>query len=214
MSFTKKNVTIINRKNTYIDKTVRFGNNVVIYEGNRIEGLSYIGDNTILLPNNYIVNSIVGKNSKIHSSVIADSEIRDNVIIGPFARIRPNSLIHNNTKIGNFCEIKNSTIGENTKISHLSYVGDAQIGNDTNIGCGVVFCNYNGISKSETIVGNNCFIGSNVNLIAPLKVDDGAYICAGTTIVKDCKENSLVIGRVRAEEKENRAQKYRRSNES
>ncbi len=204
----KSSVRFVEKKRTFVGKNVKFGKNVVVYEGNHIDGDTYIGDGVVLLPNNYIVDSHIGAHSKVHASVIECSNIESNAVIGPYARIRPESRIGHSAKIGNFCEIKNASIGEKTKISHMSYVGDAQIGKDCNIGCGVVFANYNGKTKARTVVGDNCFVGSNVNLIAPLKVGNCAYICAGTTVVHDVKSGSFVIGRARAEEKENRANDY------
>ena len=205
---TNKNLKLIDKQSTFIGKNVIFGENVVVYEGNRIDGETYIGDNTIILPHNYIIDSRIGSGCKIHSSVIEESVIKDGVIIGPFARIRPGSLIGDGAKIGNFCEVKNSKIGKKTKINHMSYVGDANVGSCCNIGCGVIFANFNGKNKSQTVVGDNCFVGSNVNLIAPIKIEDNSYICAGTTVVHDVKNGSFVIGRARAEEKVNRAKEY------
>lgn len=208
MKSRKPKVKIINKKNTYIGEGVTFGENVTIYEGNHIDGDTYIGDGTILLPNNFIVSSNIGENCKVHASVIENGKIDANASIGPYARIRPGTEIQENVKIGNFCEIKNSKIGANTKISHLVYVGDSEVGKNCNIGCGTIFVNYNGKSKSKTIVGDNCFIGSNCNLIAPLKIADNVYICAGTTVVNDCSDGSFIIGRVRAEEKPGKAKDY------
>ncbi|MBQ9790121.1 MAG: hypothetical protein IJW24_00815 [Clostridia bacterium] len=203
-----KQVKIVGKKHTYIGKNVLFGKNVTIFEGNHIDGDTYIGDNVVLLPNNYIMDSHIGANSKIHSSVIEESYVECKAVIGPFSRIRPGSRIGHSVRIGNFSEIKNSSIGERTKVNHMAYVGDSVIGKDCNIGCGVIFANYNGKTKSRTVVGDKCFVGSNVNLIAPLKIGDGVYICAGTTVVHDAKSGSFVIGRARAEEKENRAKDY------
>jgi len=200
--------TIISPKNTFIDDSVKFGKNVIIYEGNRLMGNTYIGDDTVLLPNNFIVDSKIGCNTSIHSSVIENSIIDDNIVVGPFARIRPKSHIKSYSKIGNFCEVKNSNIGKYTKMSHLAYVGDSEIGDNCNIGCGVIFANYNGKTKSGVKVGNNVFIGSNSNLIAPLEIGDGVYICAGTTVVHNCDSDSFIIGRARAVEKKSRAHDY------
>lgn len=198
----------INKKSCYIDKSVAIGKNVTIYENNHIEGITQIGDNTILLPGNYIINSKIGKNCTIHNSVVEESVVEDNVKVGPFSHLRPKSLIKSNCKIGNFVEIKNSVIGEGCKISHLSYVGDAKLGENCNVGCGVIFANYDGKKKNKTIVGRHVFIGSNSNLIAPLSLGDNSYICAGTTVTKDTLENDFVIGRVRQENKQNKATKY------
>ena len=198
----------LNKNSCYIGKNVKFGKNVIVYENNHIDGDCFIDDDCILMPNNYIKNSTFGKNCKIHSSVIENSEIYNDVTIGPFARLRPNSIIENNCKIGNFVEIKNSSIGENTKISHLAYVGDCEVGNDCNIGCGVIFANYDGKGKNKTKVGNHVFIGCNCNIIAPVNIEDDSYICAGTTITKDVGKDNFVIGRVRQENKPNKAHNY------
>ncbi len=155
-----------------------------------------------------VEDSFVDKDSLIISSHIFNSRVGKNCTIGPNAHLRPNTVIQDNCKIGNFVEIKNSTIGSGTKISHLTYVGDAVIGRDCNIGCGVIFVNYNGKVKNKITIGNNVFIGCNCNLIAPLNIADNTYIAAGTTVTEDVKEGDFVIGRVRAEIKPNRAQKY------
>ena len=199
---------ILNKKSCVIDKGVVIGRNVLIYGNNHILGDTIIGDNTIIMPNNYIINSKVGDNCIINNSVIENSKIHNLVQIGPFSRIRPNSEIESGCKIGNFVEVKNSKLGKGTKASHLAYVGDAEIGEKCNIGCGVIFANYNGKEKNKIIVGNNCFIGSNSNLIAPVKIDNNCYICAGSNITKDLNEYDFAIGRVRQEVKPNRAIKY------
>ena len=157
---------------------------------------------------NVIENSLVEKGAEIISSHIFESTIGENSKVGPYAHIRPKCKIGKNCRIGNFVEIKNSAIGDNTKIAHLTYVGDARIGKNCNIGCGVVFANYNGKEKNKIIVGNNVFIGSNCNLIAPLIIPDNVYICAGTTVTRDLQEYDFVIGRCRETIKPNMAIRY------
>ena len=157
---------------------------------------------------NIIEDSRIERESEIVSSHIYGSEVGQNTRVGPNAHIRPKSKIGKNCRIGNFVEIKNSTIGDNTKIAHLTYVGDARIGKNCNIGCGVVFANYNGKEKNTIVVGDNVFIGSNCNLIAPLNIPDNVYICAGTTLTKDLREYDFVIGRSRETIKSNMAIKY------
>ena len=142
------------------------------------------------------------------------SVIHNNVAIGPYAHIRPNSEIDDNCKIGNFVEIKNSHLGENTKASHLAYVGDAEIGRNCNIGCGAIFVNFNGKEKHKTIVGDDCFIGSNCNIIAPVSIADGTYVCAGTTLTQDTGKFDFVVGRARETVKHNRAKKYLKTGNS
>lgn len=203
-----KNLKIIGKRTVYIDKTVKIGNNVVIYENNRIEGNTEIGDNVIIYPNCYIKDCKIGEGSTINYSYAESSVVEKNCTVGPYSRLRPNAHILDGAKIGNFVEIKNATVGEGTKVSHLAYVGDADLGKDCNIGCGAIFVNYNGKSKSRTKVGDNCFIGSNCNIIAPVEIKSNAYICAGTTITENVYDDDFVIGRVRQEIKQNRAHNY------
>ncbi len=204
----KKSFVIMDKSSVFIDPRAKIGENVIIYENNRIEGNSEIGDNVTLYPNNFIQDTKIGKGSKVHASVLEGSEVGSCTTIGPFAHLRVGSKIGSHVKIGNFCEIKNAEIGERTKISHLSYVGDAKVGKNCNIGCGVVFVNYNGKIKQTTYVEDGVFIGSNVNIIAPVKVGKGAYICAGTTIADNISAGDFVIGRCRAEVKPGRASDY------
>ncbi len=203
-----KNCCIKDEKTVYIDDSVIIGDNVTIYENNRIEGNTVIEDGTVLLPNNYIINAKIGKNCKINNSQIENAVVFNEVSVGPFARLRPNTILYDKVQIGNFVEVKNSTVGEGTKANHLAYIGDADVGRNCNIGCGAIFVNYNGRVKQRTSVGDNCFIGSNCNVIAPVNIDSDSYICAGTTVTNDVHSGDFVIGRVRQEVKENRAQNY------
>ncbi|MBR2322952.1 MAG: hypothetical protein IKA54_05110 [Clostridia bacterium] len=136
-----------------------------------------------------------------------------NCTVGPFARLRPNAVIGDGAKIGNFVEVKNSSVGKGCKVSHLAYVGDADLGENCNIGCGAIFVNYDGVNKHRTTVGNGCFIGSNCNVIAPVKIDDGAYVCAGTTITSNLASGDFAIGRVKQVVKPNRADRYLKKGE-
>lgn len=156
----------------------------------------------------FVKNSIIGKDVVIEASYVEDSLIEDGAHIGPFAHLRANSHIGKNCKIGSFCETKNCVIGDGTKMSHLAYVGDAVVGKNCNIGCGVVFANYNGRQKNKIEIGDNVFVGSNSNLIAPLKIESNVYICAGTTVTKNLDKFDFVIGRCHQTVKPNRAQNY------
>lgn len=188
-------VTIINPDNTYIEDGVRIGRDTVIYPGVSLEGSTEIGEDCIIRNNSRIVNSIIHNGVSVESSTIEDSIVGENTHIGPYARIRPKSNLGKNIKIGNFVEVKNATLKDNTKASHLSYIGDADVGYNVNIGCGVVFVNYNGKEKFRTNVGDNAFIGSNSNLVAPVNVDSWGYVAAGSTITKEVKEGTLSIAR-------------------
>ncbi|MDQ2086519.1 bifunctional UDP-N-acetylglucosamine diphosphorylase/glucosamine-1-phosphate N-acetyltransferase GlmU [Herbivorax sp. ANBcel31] len=196
-------VTIIDPDSTYIDGEVEIGMDTVVYPSTVIEGETKIGEECIIGPGSRIVNSKVGNKVEIKESVVLQSSINDESKVGPFAYLRPRSDIGKNVKIGDFVEIKKSLIGDGTKISHLTYVGDAEVGKKVNIGCGVVVVNYDGQNKHKTIIGDNSFIGCNVNLISPVVVKNNAYIAAGSTITDEVPENSLAIARNRQVIKEN-----------
>lgn len=203
-----KRFKILDKKSVFIDNTVTIGQNVTIYENNRICGETCIGDNVTIMPGCYIKNCKVANNTLLDSSHAEDSVIGENCNIGPFARLRPNTELKNDVKIGNFVEVKNSVVGEGTKINHLAYVGDANVGKGCNIGCGAIFVNYNGRKKNRSIIGDKCFIGSNCNIIAPVNIASNAYICAGTTVTDDVNTDDFVIGRVRQQIKTNKAHLY------
>ena len=167
----------------------------------------------MLFPGSYIKNTRIGKGVVIRHSDVEDAEIMDEAIVGPYARLRPGAVICKGAKIGNFVEVKNATVGKGTKVSHLAYVGDADIGAGCNIGCGVIFVNYNGKSKARSTVGDGAFIGSNANIIAPVKIEGGSYIAAGTTVCEDVSADDFVIGRPRATKKPGRAHKYLKERE-
>ena len=190
------------------DCVLEIDNDANIYPNVTLLGKVFIGKNTTIMSGSVIENSTVGEGTIIKSSYVEESIIGNNVTIGPFAHIRPGSIIEDNCKIGNFVEIKNSRLGKNSKASHLAYIGDAIIGKNCNIGCGAIFVNYDGRAKHQTVVGNGCFIGSNCNIIAPLKIADNTYICAGTTLTVDTNIDDFVIGRTRETIKNNKANKY------
>lgn len=195
-------VTIIDPENTYIGPNVHIGQDTIIYPGNVIEGDTYIGEECILYPNSRLINTKVDDKVIIQNSVVLNSQIGEETTIGPFAYIRPGSIIGGHVRIGDFVEVKNAAIGDGTKVSHLTYVGDANVGNGVNVGCGVVFVNYDGKGKHRTVVEDNAFIGCNTNLVAPVKVEQNSYIAAGSTITKTVPKGALAIARARQENKE------------
>ena len=190
-------VTLIDPNNTYIEAGVDIGNDTVIYPGVVLKGNSKIGQNCTIEMNSSIENSIIGNNTKVDKSTIIDSVVGDNTSVGPYAYLRPKSNIGNNVKIGDFVEIKNAIIGDNSKASHLSYIGDATVGKNVNIGCGVVFVNYDGKNKFKSTVKDNAFIGSNSNLVAPVTIEEKGYVATGSTITNDVPERALAIARER-----------------
>ena len=139
----------------------------------------------------------IGNNVKILSfSYIEKTKIGNNVTIGPFARLRPDTILEDNSRIGNFVEIKKSKIGKNSKVSHLSYIGDSILGKNVNVGAGTITCNYDGKNKYKTKILDNAFIGSNTSLVAPVKIGKNTVIGAGSTITKNVKDNTLALSRV------------------
>lgn len=201
-------VKFIKKNLCYIEKSVKIGNNVVIHPFNVILGNSVIEDNVVLKQGNYIENSKVGSGSVVENSHMCFAEIGQNCSVGPFARLRVGTIIGDSVKIGNFVEIKNSVIAKGTKAGHLAYIGDVDIGENCNIGCGAIFVNYNGKNKNRSKVGNNCFIGSNVNVIAPVEISDFSYICAGSTLTVNTEPEDFVIARTRETIKKKRAKNY------
>ena len=188
---------MVDPNSSYIEDDVSIGRDTIIYPGVTLEGTTTIGENCSIKGTTRIVNSNIGNSVYIESTLIEESTIGDKCHIGPFAHLRPNCKLGKNIKIGNFVEVKNSTLGDNTKASHLSYVGDADIGSNVNIGCGVVFVNYNGREKLRSIIDDNAFIGSNSNVVAPIHISEWGYIAAGSTITDDVGEGDLSIARAR-----------------
>ncbi len=196
-------VTIINPEDTYIDKSVKIGADTVIYPGAIIKGDTVIGEDCTIMGGCMIENSKIGNGVSMKISTVTDSKIGNNTTVGPYAYVRPLSDIGDNVKIGDFVEVKKSVIGDGTKISHLTYVGDSKVGKNVNFGCGTVTVNYDGKNKFLTEIGDNAFIGCNTNLVSPVKVGDGAFIAAGSTITDEVPENGFAIARQRQTVKEN-----------
>ena len=190
-------VTIIDVNSTYIEADVEIGNDTILYPGAMLRGNTKIGTNCVIGMNCSITNSQIGNYTEVQSSTIVDSTVGENTTVGPYAYLRPNSNIGNNVKIGDFVEVKNATIEDNSKASHLSYIGDAHVGKDVNIGCGVVFVNYDGKNKFKSTVKDGAFIGSNSNLVAPVTVEEKGYIATGSTITNDVPQGALAVARER-----------------
>lgn len=188
-------VIIENPSNTYIDIDVSIGENTFIEAGVRLVGNTTIGKNCHIGFNTKIIDSQIYDNVNIDSSYIEKSIVEGYTSIGPYARLRPNAHLKEHVHIGNFVEVKNSTLGEGTKAGHLTYVGDADLGKDINLGCGVVFVNYDGKFKHRSTIEDGAFIGSNVNIVAPVHVKKDGFIAAGSTITSDVEEGVLVLER-------------------
>ncbi len=192
-------------ENVFIDKDVVISPGVQIYANNYLRGNTQIGKNCILEAGNIIENAKIGDDVKITASVLSDCEIGSKTTVGPNAHVHTHSVIGSGCRIGNYVEIKNSTLGMGTKAAHLAYVGDVDIGTNCNIGCGSIFINYDGKNKHRSVIGNSVFIGSNSNVVAPVTIEDNAYIAAGTTVTVDLPKNCMCIGRSRETVKENRS---------
>ncbi len=190
-------VEFVSLDGVVIGPDVKIGGGTLIYPGVVLTGNTIIGKNCVITSSSNINNSTIGDNTVIKSSYVDDSTVGSSVKIGPFSNIRPNCYINDEVKIGDFVEVKNSNINKKTSIAHLTYVGDSYVGEKVNFGCGCVTVNYDGKNKHRTVIGNNCFIGCNTNLIAPVKVADDVYIAAGSTVTDDVPENSMCIARAR-----------------
>lgn len=197
LAYMEAGVQFIDLKMAYIDEGVKIGKGTVIYPCVVIEGDVTIGEDCIIGQNTKIQDSVIGNGTSIQSSVILESRIGDDTKIGPFAYLRPGSDIGSHCKVGDFVEIKNSRMGDGSKASHLTYVGDSDVGEKVNLGCGVVFVNYDGSKKYRSVVEDGAFVGCNVNLISPVHVGKNAYVAAGSTITKDVPDGALYVARAR-----------------
>ena len=190
-------VTIINPSTVIIGAEAEIGQDTIIASNVTILGNTRIGSNCVIEMGCKLENAQLADNVTVTSSVILDSEIGEGTSVGPFAYVRPGNKVGKNVKVGDFVELKNDTVGDGTKISHLTYLGDSDIGKNVNFGCGTVTCNYDGKNKFRSTIGDNVFVGCNTNFVSPVKVGDGAYIAAGSTITEDIPENNLSIARAR-----------------
>ncbi len=190
-------VKMIDPSAVYIEETVKLSEGVLLYPGVILEGNCEIEPGAVIGPNTRLVNTKVGSNANIQYSVLYDSVVGGGTDVGPFAYLRPGANIGSNCRIGDFVEVKNSNIGNKTKVSHLAYIGDADIGEKVNWGCGAITANYDGKHKHRTTVGDNAFVGCNSNLVAPVKVGEGAFVAAGSTVTDEVPPEALAIARQR-----------------
>lgn len=188
-------VTIIDPVTTYIDIEVEIGADTIIYPGTMIEGLTRIGKACEIGPHTRISSSQIGNKVAIENSRLKEAQVGDECTIGPFAYLRPQSVLHRKVKVGDFVEIKKSTLGEGSKAPHLSYIGDAKVGKYVNIGAGTITCNYDGAHKYETVLEDGVFIGSNTNLVAPIKVGTHSITGAGSTLTRDVPAETVAVER-------------------
>jgi bifunctional UDP-N-acetylglucosamine pyrophosphorylase/glucosamine-1-phosphate N-acetyltransferase len=191
-------VTILRPETTVIDSTVEVGPDTIIEPFVQLLGHTRIGDDCRIRSYSVVENSTVGKNVLIRQAcVISNAQIGDGALIGPFTHLRPESHIGEGAHIGNFVEVKKTRLGKGAKANHLAYLGDAEIGSGANIGAGSITCNYDGVNKHRTLIGDGVFVGSNSTLVAPIAIRNGAYVAAGSVVTEDVPENALSIGRAR-----------------
>lgn len=201
--FAENGVKFVDIKSAYIDQNVEIGAGTVIYPQVVIEGNSKIGKDCVIGMCSRIVDSQIGDRTDVQNSVILESSVGEDTTVGPFAYMRPGSTVGNKCKVGDFVEIKNSNFGNGSKAAHLTYVGDSDVGENVNLGCGVVFVNFDGREKCRSTVDDGAFIGCNSNLVSPVHVGSKAYIAAGSTVTEDVPADALYIARERGSMKEN-----------
>ena len=200
----RKNITLmeegailIDPKNTYVEDSVKIGKDTIVYPGAILQGETVIGENCEILGNTRVIDSKIGEDVRIESSVIEESVIENKATIGPFAHLRPKTHLKESVHIGNFVETKKSTLEKGVKVGHLTYLGDSEIGENTNIGAGTITCNYDGVNKYKTIIGKNVFVGSDTKLVAPIDIGDSVVIGAGSVITKNVPARALAVARVK-----------------
>ncbi len=200
-------VTIIDPDQTYVDADVTIGPDTVIYPGTYLKGETKIGSGCLIGPGADLRDVIVGDDVTIRYSVIEESKLEEKITVGPYSYIRPQTYLGAETRVGSFVEMKNTHMRRSSKAAHLAYIGDADVGEGVNISCGAITVNYDGVNKHRTVIGDGAFIGCNTNLVAPVTVEDGAYIAAGSTITRDVPAGDLAIARQRQVNKPGYAKK-------
>jgi bifunctional UDP-N-acetylglucosamine pyrophosphorylase/glucosamine-1-phosphate N-acetyltransferase len=196
-------VTLHDPASVFIGADVVIGRDTLVYPNVRLEGKTTVGEGCVLYPGSRITDSTLGSGVTIKDScVIEESKIADTASVGPFAHLRPGTVLGAGSRIGNFVEVKKSVIGEGSKANHLSYLGDAIIGTDVNIGAGVITCNYDGFKKHQTVIEDGVFVGSDAQLVAPVRIGRDALVAAGATITRDVPAEALALSRVPQENRE------------
>ncbi|MFI5385844.1 MAG: bifunctional UDP-N-acetylglucosamine diphosphorylase/glucosamine-1-phosphate N-acetyltransferase GlmU [Fimbriimonadales bacterium] len=207
-------VTLVDPDRTTIGIDVEIGPDTTIEPDTYLQGETTIGSGCHIGPCTKIKSSKLGNGVNVYFSQIVEAELHDGVKVGPYANIRPGTVLGKQTKIGNFVEIKKSVLGEGVSVSHLTYVGDSSVGDHTNIGAGTITCNYDGFTKHRTTIGSDVFVGSNTTLIAPVTIGDGAMVAAGSVVTHNVPADALAVGRARQEVKEGWVSRWRKRKRS
>lgn len=210
----RNGVTLIDPSSTYIDVDVEIGSDSVIEPGVYLKGRTVIGEDTHIGAHTIIDNSKIGNNVVITQSNIEDAVVGNGSDVGPNSHLRPGAVLEENVHVGNYVEVKKSLIKKGAKAGHHTYIGDAEIGEGVNISCGVIFANYDGANKHRSVIGDRAFIGSNVTVVSPVNVAEGAFVAAGSTITDDVTKDSLAIARARQVNKEAYAKSFAHQQEN
>ena len=192
-----KGVQIFDPANTYIAPDAEIEAGVTILPGCHIRPGCKVGAGAVIGPNSILEKAEIGAGTTVNNSQVYESKIGAHTTVGPFAYVRPQCVVGDGCRIGDFVELKKSTIGNGTKVSHLTYIGDATVGERVNFGCGTVVVNYDGYHKYQTVIGDDCFIGCNTNLVSPVTLGDRVFTAAGATITKDVPAGALAVARAR-----------------
>ena len=187
-------VTLIDPATTYIEPTAQLGRDTVVWPNTHIQKGSVIGENCVIGPNTIIRDTTIGNDCHIECSVLEGAFLADEVHLGPFAHLRKGARLERGVHMGNFGEVKNATLGPGAKVGHFSYIGDATIGANVNIGAGTITCNFDGVKKSRTVIGDDAFIGSDTMLVAPVTLGHSARTGAGAVVTKNVPDHSLAVG--------------------
>jgi bifunctional UDP-N-acetylglucosamine pyrophosphorylase/glucosamine-1-phosphate N-acetyltransferase len=192
-------VTIVDPASTLIDAGITIGQDTVIEPSTYLRGSTVVGSGAHIGPNTTIIDATIGDATTVRHSYVQEAELREGASVGPFAYLRPGTLLREHSKAGTFVEIKNSDVGERTKVPHLSYIGDADVGPDTNLGAATITANYNGKTKvkARTTIGADVRTSVDTTLVAPVSVGDGAYTAAGSVVVSDVPDRALAVARAR-----------------
>ena len=202
-------VRMMDPASVYVEDSVTVGAGTLLLPGTILRGDTHVGENCQIGPNVMLTDCTVGEECTINASQCEESRIERGCQIGPYTHIRPHCVVGEGSKIGAFVQLKNCNLGQGTKMAHLTYVGDSDVGDRCNFGCGTVTCNYDGFHKHRTTIGSDVFVGCNTNFVPPVKIGDGAFIAAATTVTDDVPADAMVIGRSRQTVKEGWAEQNR-----
>ena len=203
-------VRMMDPASVYVEDSVTVGAGTLLLPGTILRGDTHVGENCQIGPNVMLTDCTVGEECTINASQCEESRIERGCQIGPYTHIRPHCVVGEGSKIGAFVQLKNCNLGQGTKMAHLTYVGDSDVGDRCNFGCGTVTCNYDGFHKHRTTIGSDVFVGCNTNFVPPVKIGDGAFIAAATTVTDDVPADAMVIGRSRQTVKEGWAEENRK----